>query len=275
MIVIGDEILDAYVHDTNGPWLAERLRHHGIPLSRIHHVRDDPAAIGEALQLELARSRPRLVVTSGGVGATPDDVTYSAVAASLGRGLVDEPVIQRRIHRSLAWAEAHGMERSEDFVRHLVRTAQVPDGSRLLDRPGGWVPGVLLDVDGGCTRDGATILILPGMPAEFRALVSDMVEPTILAGRNEPPHVIELGHGYPESLFGPVLEELALAFPDVRIGSYPGDRTIIRVTGVTASRVKSAADEVAKAIAELEAAPGGAELGHAWASWQSNGKQVP
>ncbi len=81
VVVIGDEILSGYVHDANSGWLAERLRVHGVPLTRVSVVPDEHEAIDEALQAELARSRPRLIITSGGIGSTPDDLTYEAVAA--------------------------------------------------------------------------------------------------------------------------------------------------------------------------------------------------
>ena len=86
IVVIGDEILGGFVHDTNSHWLAGQLQTHGIPLDRVQTVPDTMAAIDEGLRMELGRSRPRLILTSGGIGSTPDDLTMEAVAATLGRG---------------------------------------------------------------------------------------------------------------------------------------------------------------------------------------------
>jgi molybdopterin-biosynthesis enzyme MoeA-like protein len=97
VVVIGDEILGGYVSDANSPCSRSLSANHGVPLSRVQVVPDEMGAIDEALTAELARSRPRLLVTSGGIGSTPDDITYEAVAASLGRELVEDPLLCERI----------------------------------------------------------------------------------------------------------------------------------------------------------------------------------
>ena len=116
LVVIGDEILGGYVTDTNSPWVADRLREHGVPLTRVQVVPDDAAAIDEALQLELARGRPRLVMTCGGIGSTPDDITYEAVAASLGRPLVEHPDIVARLEDVLEWSRKQDLEVTDSFA---------------------------------------------------------------------------------------------------------------------------------------------------------------
>src|SRR5690606_34736663 len=139
MLVIGDEILGGFVEDANSPWLARHLQAAGVPLERVHTVPDTHEAIDEALQAELARERPRLVVTSGGIGSTPDDLTFEAVAASLGRDLVEEPTIAERIETSLRWQASQGMDVTDDFRWHMLRMARVPEGGHLLGAQG-WVP---------------------------------------------------------------------------------------------------------------------------------------
>jgi LmbE family N-acetylglucosaminyl deacetylase len=155
MVVVGDELLGGYVTDVNSPLLAQRLRDHGVPLTCVHTVADDLAAIDEALTLELAHARPRLIVTSGGIGSTPDDLTYEAVAASLGLELVEDPTMATRIAEVLAWSAEQGVEVTDAFAWHVGRMARIPAGSRLLHRPDGWAPGVLVDVDGGLEAGGA------------------------------------------------------------------------------------------------------------------------
>jgi molybdenum cofactor synthesis domain-containing protein len=263
MLVIGDEILGGYVTDTNSPWLTERLRDHAVPLSRIHVVPDDPAAIDEALQAELARPRPRVIVTSGGIGSTPDDLTYEAIAASLGRELVVDPSIAARIDEALVWSREQGLEVNDAFAWHLLRMARIPAGSRLLRSHGGWVPGVAVDVDGGADLDGVTICVLPGVPSEFRAIVSEALEPSLLAGRNEPPTVVELEHGFPESALNLTFVELLARHPSVKLGSYPGRPMLVRLSG-PAAEVEAAAVLVRATLDQLLATPGGARLAAAW-----------
>jgi molybdenum cofactor synthesis domain-containing protein len=266
IVVIGDEILGGYVVDTNSPWLARRLGDHGVPLTRVQVVPDDPAAIDEALQIELARARPRLVVTSGGIGSTPDDLTYEAVAASLERDLEVEETIAARIEGALDWTRSQGIEVTEEFAWHLHRMARVPAGSRLLRREHGWAPGIVVDLDGGCTQEGgASVVILPGVPSEFRDIVEQVVEPQLLVGRNEVPAVVEIEHGFPESTLNLTFADVVERFDDVKLGSYPGRRMLVRLVGPPAS-VEAAASEVRRAIAELEASPAGARLAAAWAA---------
>jgi molybdenum cofactor synthesis domain-containing protein len=263
VVVIGDEILGGYVTDANSPWLADRLRAHGVPLARVHVVPDEYAAIDEALQAELARSRPRLVLTTGGIGSTPDDITYEAIAASLGRALVEEPVISRRIDQALSWTKQQGVEVDEAFAWHLKRMARVPEGTRLLLDGVGWTPGLAVDVDGGSDADGATVVILPGVPHLLRAIVEEVVEPQLLADRNAVPTVAEVEHGFPESALNLTFVELIDRYPDVKLGSYPGDPMLVRLTG-EADEVAGAERLVREAIDELASSEAGARLEQAW-----------
>lgn len=263
MVVVGDEILGGYVADTNSPWLAGRLRAHGVPLSRVHVVLDELPAIDEALQAELERSRPRLIVTSGGIGSTPDDLTYEAVAASLGRDLVEDPIISSRIDRALEWTADKGVEVTDAFAWHLKRMARIPEGSRLLAADAGWAPGVAVDLDGGCDDGGATVVILPGVPREFRALVEGAVEPQLLAGRREIPAVAEIEHSLPESALNLTFEALIERFPDVKLGSYPGAPMLVRLSG-DPDQVAAAERLVRDELAAFVATPGGARLAAAW-----------
>jgi molybdenum cofactor synthesis domain-containing protein len=267
VVVIGDEILGGYVTDANSPWLADRLRTHGVPLTRVHVVPDELDAIDEVLQAELARTRPRLVLTTGGVGSTPDDITYEAVAASLGRDLVEDPVISARIDGALDWTQQQGLEVDEEFAWHLKRMARVPSGSRLLLHEAGWAPGVAVDIDGGMEREGLTVVVLPGVPHQLRSIVERTIEPQLLAGRNDVPAVVEIEHGLPESALNLTFAELLRQHPGVKLGSYPGDPMLVRLTGYEED-VAAAERLVRGRIEDLEASPAGARLRAAWARRQ-------
>ncbi|MDQ3932407.1 MAG: competence/damage-inducible protein A [Actinomycetota bacterium] len=265
VVVIGDEILGGFVQDTNSGWLASRLQTHGIPLTRIITVPDDAAEIDDALQSELARARPRLIITTGGIGSTPDDLTYEAIAASLGRRLVVAPEIAAGIDGAVGWTRQLGLEVDEEFVDHMMRMARVPGDSQLLPRSGGWVPGVRIDVGGGIDApEGATILILPGVPSELRSIVTGVVESDILAGRGQPQTVSELVHGFPESVLNSCFVRLARRYPAVKIGSYPGVPMRVRLQGHP-EQVVSAYAELEAYVRALEAHPGGARLREEWA----------
>lgn len=267
VVVIGDEILGGFVQDTNSGWLAQRLQALGIPLDRVVTVPDETAAIGEALGHELARGRPRVVLTSGGIGSTPDDLTLEAVAAHLGLPLEVQPVIEELIAQGLQRARETGVTITEEHAQSLRKMARVPQGAYLLPGARGFVPGAAVDVDGGAGAGagGATIVILPGIPSELRRIVLDGVEPVLLEGRGVPQHVAELCHGYPESALNPVLDRVVAEFPDVHVGSYPGRDCTIRLKGGE-DRVKEARALVEAFLADLDAHPGAAELSAQWRS---------
>ncbi len=263
MLVIGDELLAGYVTDVNSPLLAQRLRAHGIPLSRVHVVADDMDAIDEELSVELGRARPRIVVTSGGIGSTPDDITFEAVAASLGRDLIQHPELTRRIDTLVARTRADGFDADEVYVDHMLRMARVPHGSRLLSTDRYWVPAIALDVDGGADAEGATVVILPGVPRIFSNLLADVVEPQMLAGRNDVPHVEEITHWFPESALNAVFAMLIERHPQVKLGSYPATPMLVRLTGPH-DDVRAAARMVRDELDRLGSTPGGAKLSQAW-----------
>lgn len=264
IVVIGDEILGGFVQDTNSGWTAQRLTALGIPLDRIVTVPDSAGAIGEALAGELARERPRVVFTSGGIGSTPDDLTLEAVAAHLGVGLREEPTISRRIAQVLSDAARQGWPLSEGHARSLAKMARVPDTAYLLPGATGVAPGVAVDVDGGAREpDGATVVVLPGVPGEYRRIVTEGAEPALLAGRGVPLHVVEVAHGYPESTLNPVLDRIVADFPDVHLGSYPGATCVVRLKGEP-ERTEQAATLVRGFLDELERDDGAVRARDRW-----------
>lgn len=268
IIVIGDEILGGFVADTNSGWLAGRLHALGVPLDRVVTVPDDEEAIDEALQTELARARPRVVLTSGGIGSTPDDVTFAAVAASLGVGLVTHPVLDTRVDAVADRSRAAGAPLADPHLVAMRKMARVPDGAYLVGDAGGLTAGVAVDVEGG-SRDpggqGATVVILPGIPSELRRITEQGVEAELLVGRGHPQHVVERRHGYPESALGPVLTRLAEDFPDVKVGSYPGRECLVRLQGPK-RQVQDADALVAAYLEELGTDPSSAALRELWRS---------
>ena len=265
IIVIGDELLGGFVRDSNSHFLAGRLQAHGVPLDRVHVVPDEFAAIDEALQAELARSRPRLVLTTGGIGSTPDDITFEAVARSLGRRVVTEPRIAERLEGALAWTESHGLAVDEGARHQFFGMARVPEGARMVATDS-WVPAVTVEVDGGIDDPGgATVVVLPGVPTQTRDLVTRGVEPQLLADRNPGWTYEEVHHRFPESVLNPTFLRLVERHPDVKLGSYPGAPMIVRLQGEPAD-VADAAAFVRSEVEALEASEAGARIAASWSA---------
>lgn len=260
IVVIGDEILGGYVADTNSGWLAQRLQLLGVPLDRVVTVPDDVEAIADALSTELTRPRPRVVLTSGGIGSTPDDVTMRATARALGCSLRTDEEIDARITGALERTAGQGIALTAAHERAMRKMALVPEPAHLLPGSGGFAPGVAVDVDGGAgDSGGATVVILPGVPSELQRITLQGIEPVLLAGRGQPQTVEELQHGYPESLLNPVFDRLVADYPDVHLGSYPGPVCTVRLKG-RPDRVAEALALVRAYLTELDADPAHASL---------------
>lgn len=272
IVVVGDEILRGFVPDTNSGWLARRLRLLGIPLERVVTVADDVEVIAAALGDELARQRPRVVLTSGGLGSTPDDLTVTGVARCLGVEVVRQPELDARIGRLLERHEPGSLARRREHAESLRKMALVPEGAYLVTDHD-LAPGVAIDVDGGLDSPaGATVVVLPGVPALLRRITLEGVEPRLLAGRGQPDHVVELAHGYPESLITPALERVLREFATVHVGSYPGRECLVRLAGPRTD-VEAAAQVVRAHLAELDTAPDAARLRDSWSrGWDPAGE---
>ena len=152
--------------------------------------------------------------------------------------------------------------------------ARIPDGARLLIREGGWVPAIAVDVDGGCIDGGATVIVLPGVPSELRAIVAQVVEPTFLAGRNRMPSVVELEHAFPESALNPVFAAVLTSYPDVKLGSYPGRPMVVRLSG-TSEDVEAASAMVRQELERLGRGTTGDRLAAAWSRRRADPTSEP
>lgn len=263
IVVIGDEILDGYVRDTNSGWLAGRLHGLGIPLDRVVVVPDDESAIAEALHAELGRARPRVMFTSGGIGTTPDDRTMAAVAGFLGVDLVEDPTMRTVVDGIVTRLRERGHDVDTAQQAALAKLARVPRGASPAAGPDTTTPSARIDLDGGPAADaGATLIVLPGVPGQFKDLVGRL-ESTLLSGRGVAACVEELTHPYPESVLTPLLEDLAERWPEVRIGSYPGPRCLLRAQGPDAA-VGEVVAELRGAIDGLAADPSMRHLAERW-----------
>jgi len=98
-VAIGDELVGGFTLDTNSHWLAERLRLLGFPVKRVTQIRDRPQEIVEQVRRELIDDEVTHVFLSGGLGPTPDDRTFAALAEALGREMVVWEETRARIER--------------------------------------------------------------------------------------------------------------------------------------------------------------------------------
>jgi nicotinamide-nucleotide amidase len=164
IIAIGSELLAPTRSDTNSLWLTEQLNRIGIDVKLKTIVGDDDARLEEAIKDAVKRSR--VVITTGGLGPTEDDVTRKVAARALGRRLVLNERVLREIRDRFAQYKMAMPERNS-------RQAMVIDGADVLENPNGSAPGLYLE------HEGCAIALLPGPPREMQPMFEMFVRPRL------------------------------------------------------------------------------------------------
>ncbi len=173
LITIGTELLLGQVLDTHQQWLGQRLAERGCPLSRKLTVPDNGPAICGAVQTALGRTD--LVITTGGLGPTSDDVTRGLLADLLARPLGPDASVAAHI-------EGVFERRNRPMAGSVLVQAQVPEGSVVFPNEHGTAPGLAIEASPNPFQAGggsAWLIMLPGPPRELRPMFDDQVLPFI------------------------------------------------------------------------------------------------
>jgi nicotinamide-nucleotide amidase len=204
IVVTGTEVLTGRIADRNGPWISERLAEYGVDVAHILVVGDRPDDLEAALRFMAAEGMD-LIVTSGGLGPTADDLTAEVVARFAGRELVLDEEMEAKIAEVL-----RGFARRFDFDEEAVleanrKQALVPEGSVALD-PVGTAPGLVVPAQ------GRVVIVLPGPPRELQPMWPRAIEaPRVRA-------VLERAtplHGYTLRMFGIPESEIAKSLREI------------------------------------------------------------
>ena len=195
ILTIGNELLSGDVENTNGSWLARRLEAAGVGIRLIAVLPDEIEEI--AITLREQADRADLVVVTGGLGGTPDDLTREAVAAAFG--------VEQTEYAEVAAELRARFPRDPEYA---ARWAMLPAGSRPLGNPLGGAPGFVFE----------NVYVLPGLPAEMEAMY-ETVDGELRAG----PPIGSWRRTYrtTESQIVAILAEALEIHPEVRVGSYP------------------------------------------------------
>jgi len=205
IVVTGTEVITGTIQDKNGPWISQELAGLGVEVSHIVVVGDRPSDLEQALRF-LGGDGMDLIVTSGGLGPTADDLTAEVVGAFAGLEMVLDEGMEEKIARILA-GFARRLNFDPDALREANRKqAVVPKGSTLID-PAGTAPGLVVPVE-----DGPVVIVMPGPPRELHAMWPLALEtPAVqeVLGRAEPYAGVMLRlFGIPESEIAKSLREI-------------------------------------------------------------------
>jgi nicotinamide-nucleotide amidase len=250
IVVTGTEVLSGRVSDRNGPWLAGRLAAIGVDVAGVVIVGDRPADMRAALEW-CASIGVSLVVTSGGLGPTADDLTAAVVGGFCGREMVLDEELEERIAAILRSSRARWAHLSEEAIRAANRKqAVVPAGATVLE-PAGTAPGLV--VAPAAETTGPTVVVLPGPPRELQQLWEQATRTEAFAHAVRDATIYEQRvlrlYGLPESEIATTLREAERA--GVALDRLEVTTCVSRGELEIVTRYEPAAAAVAQALEEI------------------------
>ena len=195
IVTIGNELVSGDTVNTNGSWLAARLEALGVDVLLIASLPDEEKRVAALVRAQAAEAD--VVLVTGGLGGTPDDITREAIAAAFGVPQEEQPEVAERLR-----ARFRG---DPDYV---TRWAQLPAGSRALKNPLGGAPGFVI----------GNVYVLPGLPSEMEAMFDAFADE--LSGA-APIGSWRRTYRTGESRIAVALEQAVERYPQVLVGSYP------------------------------------------------------
>ena len=211
IVVTGTEVLSGIIRDENGPWLSERLRGLGVELADVIVVGDRPDDLRAALDFLAGMD---LIITTGGLGPTADDLTTEVVSEFTGRPLAVDPALEERIWQIVSRLRGRWPDASEEGMREGTRKqALVPDGAFVLE-PVGTAPGLVVPF-------APPVVVLPGPPGELRpmwdtALATAPVRDVISRAGVLEQRIMRIA-GVPESELARLLREVSVPLDRLEI----------------------------------------------------------
>jgi nicotinamide-nucleotide amidase len=231
IITIGDEILIGQIVDTNSAFISQKLNEAGITVIERTSIGDNAAEIESALDRALSRSE--IVIITGGLGPTKDDITKKTLAAYFDVRLVRDEESYRLTEQMMA-------SRGIEFNELNRNQALVPEGAVVFPNHNGTAPGMMLE------REGLVLVSLPGVPFEMKALMNDSVMPELVRrfGLHSNVHRTMITFGLPESVLAQTIAGWEDALPDYMHLAY--------LPSPSAIRLRLSAYDVEGALAEKE-----------------------
>jgi nicotinamide-nucleotide amidase len=240
IIAIGSELLTPFRTDTNSLWLTERLNSVGIQVKAKTIVGDDESRLEEAIRDALRRSD--VIISTGGLGPTEDDITRKVFARVTARQLLLDYDVLAEIRRRFA-------SRGYQMTPNNERQALIPKGSTVLANPNGTAPGIKM------TQDGKLIVLLPGPPREMKPMFDDFVWADLekmsrgIRISSRTLKVTGLGESAMDDLIAPIYRNYSN--PATTVLFTDSDLEIhLTATAETAQRAEQLADDLAEKLAD-------------------------
>jgi molybdenum cofactor synthesis domain-containing protein len=225
ILAIGNEVIDGIVLDTNSNWMEQQLIAMGVEMRRVVTVRDEVEEIGKGLKFLCEECD--VVITSGGLGPTHDDMTLHSIAIAVDVPLQEDQKAIEIVERQYRTLHEKEIVASPEMTESRLKMARIPQGSTPLDNTVGGAPGVMLEYN------GTVIFCLPGVPAELKDIWDRGVKSWILehVKGSYYERLVEF-EVVDESVFAPFITKAMDKHPDVWIKSMPkryGTTRVMRV----------------------------------------------
>jgi molybdenum cofactor synthesis domain-containing protein len=247
ILCVGNELLSGITLNRNAHWISGRIAKAGGTVSRVTVVRDELGAISSAVRESLAR-KPNILITTGGLGATYDDMTLAGVAGALGKRVVLD-------RRAVAMLKSSYKRRGLHYRINKTRLkmATIPQGATPIENRVGSAPSVMID-----TR--TRIFCLPGVPVEMKVVFNSHVLPLVRegAGKFVAKEVSYMVSGVSEGMIAPALGRIVNAHPKDALylkthprgyrQTTPRIRVQLICKGADAGEVKKRFDRISKQL---------------------------
>lgn len=213
ILVVGNEILDGVTLDTNTQWMINKLKPLNYTVAETITVRDDTAEIAKALN-RMTDDGLQLIITTGGLGPTYDDITLKGVAEAFKLPMAVNPHALEIVRRQYKAFHAAGTVDSPEITDARRKMAVFPEGAEPLDNKAGGAPGVMLHAG------GTLIVSLPGVPSELKWIFQNPLHQILVDGSEGcyTERIINLT-ARDESALAPLIDDANKLEPDVYIKS--------------------------------------------------------
>lgn len=204
---IGTELVLGQVQDTNAYWIAQRMLELGGRLRRVTMIRDESDEMMEALEGSIRRGTD-FILTTGGLGPTPDDMTVEVVAKIIG-----EPTI---VHEETlaGFMERRQLTSRTDVSPAMIKMATVPETADVFQNPVGWAPCIRV------TKNQSTIFMMPGPPSEMQAIFDSYIALLIAERYCAKAVKLRVYVNMFESEISPLLQKVMSRYPNVYLKAY-------------------------------------------------------
>ncbi|MFW9894749.1 MAG: molybdopterin-binding protein [Candidatus Thorarchaeota archaeon] len=246
LLIIGNEILIGKTLDSNSNWMAKRISRYGHRLRRITAVGDDLEIISNAIKEILSR-KPDIVITSGGLGPTFDDMTLEGIAMGLSRNIELNEHALSSIEKAYKHAYESGILKLKGMTKERKKMAYLPEGSIPLPNTVGTAPGVKIK------EKNTQIYILPGVPTELKSMFRNVINPILKEKQGK---FIEKGFlfsGIGESQIAPYTSKLEEKYPQLWVKTHPRIGLSVEVeVSITAFNVENGEELIESALKEIK-----------------------